>query len=773
MFDRRLFFKRVIAESELDGSEKKPIEPQKLPKRNTLKKNVPIDNKQIIEKKPEKKSPRLIDYGGLGWLTEYQYRKYSKIERQLLDPNIKTVEVSKQDLDILLKMPIARRLIIEIYKKVPTVSIDELLDVVLPLIKNKQDIITMLVEMAAMPNAPIDKLTDIFLNNDPESYYIKYFIEKIPHAPIDKLTDAFLNKKPTTYDIIQFIVYIPTAPIDKIVDAFIKAKPTEFELIEFITRVPNAPIVKLFDIYVDLVDLDSAFYARPFNFNNADIYLKKIDRKNPIWNKIVNKFIACDACNEFSSCRLCSFINNYRIPITDDLINKLLDFYKSKPIRSHELINLYNIPGSEKQINFLLKKRKNTNFNLINFFYELEPIVKKKEDVLTCMVLNSLSGGMLRLLDIYKKISNKTFTQIYYEAIYNHQFTFYKACENIYASVLTDEAWLLAEEAAKISSQTNHYLKYCQRLARINKFQHNQNIEYKVIKALFLNTSIDLNQNYISHFFTIYAYLQKGNIQQSVQTAQSIMEEKGASGEYVNITQFLDNIDKFKHIIDYLTNMTSVTMTTEMLDLLKVLDTQVSKIQKIDMIVKLIDIAKPKNKELFDLNLKINDFEFSVLNYLDSYAFDVGADTGCCQRFNGFGEAAAIDSFINPLASVLIVRYKGHLLTQSYFHYVPEDKSYVLDNIEHNSVNVWKLGFNEDKLANIYALWADIIKNKYPNIKYIKLGLAHTKINEHMFEQISESNDPRHFEYKKIYTDYKPNKHVDLLKPKGPIKKIR
>jgi len=62
---------------------------------------------------------------------------------------------------------------------------------------------------------------------------------------------------------------------------------------------------------------------------------------------------------------------------------------------------------------------------------------------------------------------------------------------------------------------------------------------------------------------------------------------------------------------------------------------------------------------------------------------------------NEFKEA--VDSFINPLAGVLVLYKDYMLLSQSYFHYVPEDQGFILDNIEYNENNVKRFDKNIKK----------------------------------------------------------------------------
>jgi len=182
--------------------------------------------------------------------------------------------------------------------------------------------------------------------------------------------------------------------------------------------------------------------------------------------------------------------------------------------------------------------------------------------------------------------------------------------------------------------------------------------------------------------------------------------------------------------------------------------------------------AKKKDERLFNFEYTSPDnlFRFRVLRDLDPYHFLVGADTNCCQRIGGVGHNAAADSFINPLAGVLLmeVKYESSWVmgSQSYFHYVPSNNGLILDNVEYNSGNCYNF-FNSKKydIETLYAAFSEYVKNKY-NLSYVRCGERYNKLDNNKFiGGRLEKGDPRHFEYKK-YSDFKASDHIDLLKPK-------
>jgi len=201
-----------------------------------------------------------------------------------------------------------------------------------------------------------------------------------------------------------------------------------------------------------------------------------------------------------------------------------------------------------------------------------------------------------------------------------------------------------------------------------------------------------------------------------------------------------------------------------------------------------IAIAQPKAEEVFSPSFSTGTFRFRVLGDLDPYHFSVGVDTNSCQAVGGVGESAAVDSFINPNAGVVVLEVKDgnswNLAAQSYFHFaeIKEGdiikKAIILDNIE--------AGFLQDKYnkgsfyPNAYAVLGNYLKQKGFDI--VGCGTAHTKVlgpNEgsDLFNTIEIEKDPRHFEVEKHdiirYTDVRITDGMvvmlDLLRPKFEI----
>lgn len=166
-----------------------------------------------------------------------------------------------------------------------------------------------------------------------------------------------------------------------------------------------------------------------------------------------------------------------------------------------------------------------------------------------------------------------------------------------------------------------------------------------------------------------------------------------------------------------------------------------------------------------------DNFRFRALKDKDPMHFLIGDITDCCQILGGAGEAAAVDSFINKLAGVLVVELKTNrgweVAFQSYFHYVPESNGYILDNIEYNQdIAVQTEDITGNTPEQLYSKWANYLKSKDSSIEYILLGKNYTTIDVDKFKTTYlESGDPRtfHDDVEDPYSDFSASDAVDLL----------
>ena len=200
-----------------------------------------------------------------------------------------------------------------------------------------------------------------------------------------------------------------------------------------------------------------------------------------------------------------------------------------------------------------------------------------------------------------------------------------------------------------------------------------------------------------------------------------------------------------------------------------------SKIESLEDVEEEINYKLPKvsgkHPALFDLDMNIGkDYRFRVLESKDARHLTIGIETDCCQRLGGAGEKAAIDSFINPLAGVLVLeRDNGSIMAQSYFHYVPQKNLYILDNIEGFPNKMGK-----EKMEEAYIELANKLK-KEKGIESFRIGQTYTVLSfENAIEKKveKEEEDPRYFAVEDPYSDYTDGTNYwDLLADKNEEEK--
>ena len=159
--------------------------------------------------------------------------------------------------------------------------------------------------------------------------------------------------------------------------------------------------------------------------------------------------------------------------------------------------------------------------------------------------------------------------------------------------------------------------------------------------------------------------------------------ESNREDEFSKILDKFTSLDKFmNHCKVDFKNLKSEN-NTSILKALRTINVLVGISSQIGNFKSYYSLAKKKKEELFSLNFNFSisekptsRFSFEVLKDLDPYHFQVGADTNCCQAIGSAGEAAAIDSFVNPYAGVILLKLDGVLVSQSYFHWL-EKENYI------------------------------------------------------------------------------------------------
>ncbi len=351
-----------------------------------------------------------------------------------------------------------------------------------------------------------------------------------------------------------------------------------------------------------------------------------------------------------------------------------------------------------------------------------------------------------------------------------------------------DSGGVFLETIVNKSQNFSQYVKYMERLASVLPMMHNTDISDDIARKIILNPAMNLEDKTIEEFIEIMGEVNKtrgtsqqlrdSNISQSVYHIH-IENIKKVNPKLIDEKAFFHNMNVFETLNERFNQGEPIKFShgTPEYNAVKQLHTQLKLITQFETIKEHIAEAKPKDKRMFELNwVHPSGLKFEVMGYLDPAAFSIGAETNCCQRIGGVGEDAAIDSFINPTASVLTVSYDGRLISQSYFHIVsvpPDGMGVILDNIEHNETNEKSVGLTTNSLTKAYADWAQAMREKNKGIRYILCGKDYSKINNSMFSNGAKmAEDPREFSVDDPYTDFDEDDHLDLLKPAKQLEGI-
>lgn len=181
--------------------------------------------------------------------------------------------------------------------------------------------------------------------------------------------------------------------------------------------------------------------------------------------------------------------------------------------------------------------------------------------------------------------------------------------------------------------------------------------------------------------------------------------------------------------------------------------------------------AKKKDERLYLLDKDLgNGLKFRVLRDLDPGHFRVGIETDCCQRIGGAAETSVVDSFINPVAGVLVLEgASGEIIAQSWIHYIAGE-GYILDNIE--VAPRYEEGYKGIGIEDIYAYWAREKKAEL-GVRYIQAGSGYSDISGKKFEKIKMEEDPRTFAVEDPYTDWDAGEeNIDLTAPKFEVREL-
>jgi len=327
-----------------------------------------------------------------------------------------------------------------------------------------------------------------------------------------------------------------------------------------------------------------------------------------------------------------------------------------------------------------------------------------------------------------------------------------------------------------------------QKIMQISNLLHNyQNNKYYfdiIINSKFLEKAYNLN------IFDIINYI--GTAKASFPTDKKIAE---------TINFIIEKTPKLipqeylsDHILRALYKIETLNTSDDLDDIIKNLlnDSFSENIRKIKFLLTIVveyestmewyPMALPKVDEVFSPSFSTDLFRFRVLGDLDPYHFRVGIDTDCCQAIGGQGASAAIDSFINPSAGVVVLEVNTNsqweLASQSYFHFAtidgedgkPSKKAIILDNIEAGKLKEkYTKKFGSNFYEKAYAILGRYLKDKGFDI--VGCGIKYTYVfYPESFGKNSIQKDPRHFEITKhsevAYTDFRAESFYNLLDPK-------
>jgi hypothetical protein len=435
-------------------------------------------------------------------------------------------------------------------------------------------------------------------------------------------------------------------------------------------------------------------------------------------------------------------------------------------------INEFNVIFNDKKNKIISINEKESIINTLKVYGEDNPayILYNKNNILLQYVIeNNINtiGVIIKFFKEYMMLFNKTVDSIYHDSLKQNPFVIDAISKFSKDKLDVFIEFDKVEKNVKLINvqNFNQFVKLQNRKLELAQSIHNSSIDDEYISKLFNNLKLDLEEDYVDNLLEVLKF--NKNKEQNIEKIKLIEGKFKQHNFDLDIDNLINLLNKYDQFIDQFNNY-SLSPTSEFVRIGKELGTYASYAEMYDAVIKYIDQAKPKDKNLFKLNLEFDDFEFKVLKDVDPLHFRIGIETDCCQRIGGAGEDAAVDSFINPWAGVLALYKNSKLLSQSYFHYVPSENGYILDNVEYNENEVKKYDNNiKDEqshwLATIYKKYGQLIKQKYPNIKYIKLGKSWSKIPLSLFEPASLEDDPRIFATPDTYTDFDYNDHVNII----------
>lgn len=654
-----------------------------------------------------------------------------------------------------------------------------------------------------MSDGLVNKLVNIYINSPTEKvkeFVNKYLLKsgligksyeddkKLFHTLntsdlfIDTILERSLNNFKSTINIFgdnKFIISVDSSVRQNFTNKILLNKEFINKMLNEATLIQIDNFFKSSNIYACLFHNKEAYDIYSYiiiirNLKEANEFRQKQEVNNKNKNSSeYNNFITNRNYNNFNE--ILKTINAEKVSF-NGIKKALLEFKGLVPVNLllslRMPMNEFNIISNKVKLEENISNSKNTlndikDTTLFNIYNLNNKILNLIIEDITLYKINHKNINEI-FLD-YIKLTNKSPESIYHESLKQNPFLLYKVSD--FSKELSDDFY--TKEYKGLNSflifpkfqNFTQYFNLLNRKLELAKEIHNDGDYLEYANTIFNNTKLDLEEDYVDDLLSVLEFLKdkENNLQKLNQIALKFKEK----GTNLDVNEFNEGLVKSeKYINDF--NSFNLNPSSDFVRTVKALDTTIGYVNMFDAVSKYIEIAEPKDPNLFKLEASFDGFEFKVLRDYDPLHFRIGIETDCCQRLSGAGEEAAVDSFINSLAGVLVLYKDYMLLSQSYFHYVPEDKGFILDNIEYNENNVKKFDKNikneqSSWLAGIYQKYGEILKEKNPEIKYLKLGTSYSKVTLDNFKPNQLLEDPREFKVEDPYTDFDESKHVDIF----------
>lgn len=547
-------------------------------------------------------------------------------------------------------------------------------------------------------------------------------------------------------------------------------------VLEIVTDEHLLPVEKIKDLYLQNFDVD----YNPTVLDIVAAFPLLLDKDFPIESLSVHRIntlssfivsydsFSAEYKKRFAINAIKKDIKQQGQRIKDALLvmpaKELREAIKREKIDRGYLFELVEIEDNVNNVSY-----NNNRWGRLPGIYEFQNLLKAKGDVVVASLFFNYS--IEDILETYLRIrQGKTLVDCYHECWKQNPQAIVNLSNVLLSNYYQNERSLtFVESIIKRSIHFSDFTAKMLRYVELCELKHNnERYPEDQWESIFWNPSIDITADWLENFLESYSEFAR---QRGVEALYEKLDS--VDPRVINAEEFKRSFNRFLAIEEAIKNG-SYRISPEDIKYLTYCSTMMNRLSNIEAVKEYMDEAKEKIPELFLLDTSFGPFKFEVLKYLDPYAFDVGLDTDCCQRLGGAGEDAAVDSFINPTAGVLILKYMDSLLAQSYFHYA--DGGYILDNVEFNEKNCKRMGWRiqNDECLELSKLYADLAAEtlkRQPTLKFFRCGLEYNKLMP-KFSLSSMEEDPRRFDTNQ-YSDFSIDRHLDLLQPNEDLMEMK